>query len=273
MQSVGPGQPPIQLLELVGRRYEFLAILNTETYGKRSLEERLDVSRSTIDRALRELETASLVRRTSNGYRTTLYGCTLVAIYASMLDYVNQAQRAKSLLAKLSPEIEFSIGLVIDAEIVLAEEPAFHAPTTRTVELVEAASEIRGLAYAYTSPEAMELLQQQILDAGTAVEIVFRRRMYRNFEAADPKVVESLAAADNYTAYVTSGIPFGLFLLTIDGTERVCLIVYDDERNLEGIIVNDTAEAAAWGNRLFERYRGRAEPVVPGNGSASTKRR
>lgn len=261
METPGQSRSPSQLIELVGRRYEFLTILDTSPYDKRSLEEKLDVSRSTVDRGLRELETAALVQRTKNGYRTTLYGCTLVAIYDSLLDYVDHVQRAESLLAELPPETEFDFGLVIDAEIIVAEEPALHAPAVRIADLVEAASEIRGLAYAHTSPEAMELFQQQV-DKGMTTEMVFRREMYRNFETTAPEIVESLTSAENYSAYIASDVPFGLFVLTIDGREHVCLIVYDDQPNLKGIIVNDTAKAVDWGNRVFEHYRNQADSAI-----------
>lgn len=266
-------QSPTQVIELVGRRYEFLAILENDTYDKRTLEEKLDVSRSTVDRALRELETAALVRRTTGGYDTTLYGRTVVAIYDLLLDYVDYVQRAKSLLAALPSEIEFSVGLVIDAEIIVAEEPALHAPSTRIAELVKRASEIRGLAYAHTSPEAMELFQQQVVEEGTPTEIVFREAMYNNFKITSPGIVESLISSKHYEPYVAPDVPFGLFLLNIDGSDRVCLVVYDDEQNLKGIIVNDTDEAVAWGTRLFERYRADAEPVTPDEEQLQSKRR
>jgi len=256
------GRPPTQLINLVGSRYEFLTVLDNNTYDKRTLEEKLDVSRSTVDRALRELETAALVQRVSEGYSTTLYGRMLVAIYDLLLDYVECIKRAKSLLTQLPREIEFSIGLVIDAEIVLAEEPALHAPSARIAELVKSATEIRGLAYAHTSPEAIELFERQVVEEGASTEIVFREGMYQNFEATAPEVVKSLTAASHYTAYVTPDVPFGLFPLTIDGRELVCLIVYDDEQNLEGIIVNNTAEAVEWGTHIFELFRNNAAPVM-----------
>jgi predicted transcriptional regulator len=127
--------------------------------------------------------------------------------------------------------------------------------------LVEAATDLQGLAYAHTSPEAIDVFKEQVLDVGIPVEIVFRYRMYENFKATYPEVVDNLITAGNYTAYVAREIPFGLFLLTIDGTDHVCLIVYDADQTLKGTIVNDTAEAVAWGTHLFNRYRNRATPV------------
>jgi len=261
MQGLDHGHFPTQLIELVGRRYEFLAVLDTHAYDKRTLETKLDVSRSTVDRALRDLETSTLVDRTADGYRTTLYGSTLLAIYDALLDYVDNVQRAQSLLAELPPDTEFSIGLIMDAEIVVAEEPVRHAPASRIADLVKAATALRGLAYAHTSPEAVDLFQQQVLEEEMSMEIVFRQQMYENFKSAYPTVVDSLHAASNYTAAVIPDLPFGLFILTIDATEHVCLIVYDTDYTLNGIIINDTPDAVAWGTRLFEQYQAQATPV------------
>lgn len=254
-------EAPSQLLALVGCRYKFLAVLNTEPHTKSGIEDALDISRSTVDRAIRELETGDLVRRTDDGYRTTLYGSTLTAIYDSFLDHLDHVSRAKALLGELPPDVDFNLGVVIDAEIVLAEEPTIYAPAARIAELVEAATELRGLVYADTASEVGGLFSERLVDAETRAEVVFRQRLYEGLETTHSEVIEKLADADNCTAYVASGIPFGLLLLTVDGTEYVCLVVYDANQTLKGIVVNDTPEAIAWADRLFERYRGRAVPL------------
>jgi predicted transcriptional regulator len=235
--------------------------LDTDTYDKRSLEDRLDVSRSTVDRVLRELETEELVQRTDGDYRTTLYGSIVVATYDAFIGRLTHINRAKPLLAKLPPNIEFNAGLVTDAEICVAAEPALHAPSARVGNLLQATTDLQSLAYAHTSPQAIEVLEQQVLDAGIPTELVFRHETYENFKATHPAVLESLVTADNCATYVAPDIPFGLFLLTINGTAHVCLLVYDADNFLTGIIVNDTDEAVGWGTHLFERYRERAIPL------------
>lgn len=260
MNATDRDETPAQLLALVGGRYKFLAILNVEPYTKQGIEDMLNVSRSTVDRAIRELETVGLVRRTERGYRTTLYGSTLTAIYDSFLDHFGYVSHAKPLLGELPPDVDFNLDLVIDAEIVVAEEPAIHAPAARIADLLKPATEFRGLAYAHTSPEASELFEQRVLDVGIPADVVFREQMYENLEATHPNVVDELVDADNCTVRVASGIPFGLFLLTVDGTEHVCLVVYDAEQTLKGVLINDTAKAITWAERLFRQYRARATP-------------
>lgn len=259
--TVRDARPWAETVELLARRYEFLVALETRAYEKRELVDELSVSRSTVDRGLRELEAAALVDEECGGYHLTLYGQTLLAVYDSMLTSIERTRRAKSLLAALPSDIDFEFGLLVDAEIHLADVPDVRAPTARLVELIEEASQMRALAYAYTSPEAVDLFHRRICEEGLNAELVFRKGMYRRLRDRHPEQTVAVASHKRCRAYTVEDPPFGVFVLDSDGTERACLVVYDRHRNLRGIVVNDSPEAVDWASRIVDRYRSRGTPV------------
>lgn len=61
-------------VDLVADRYEFLTELAEEPARKPEIVDRTDTSRSTVDRAIRELTEADLVERTEGRYVTTTFG-------------------------------------------------------------------------------------------------------------------------------------------------------------------------------------------------------
>jgi len=251
-------QSPTSLFQLVNQRYSFLKALDSQIHQKRDLVAELDVSRSTVDRAIRELETAQLVTNRASGYRITLYGRTLLACYESVLDTISHVERAEPLLALLPPDVDFEFSILIDAEVHTSSRPAPHTPTTRIADLVRGASQLKGLVYAHTSPEAMNLFQEQILDVGMTTELIFQKGMYATLKDTYPEIVADLTTSDNFSAFIVTNLPYGLFLLSMEQRTAVCLIVYDPDQQLHGIIVNDTSQAVTWGKEVFQHYRSQA---------------
>lgn len=260
---VRDARPSAETVELLARRYEFLIALETRAYEKRELVDELSVSRSTVDRGLRELEAAALVDEECDGYHLTLYGQTLLAVYDSMLTSIERTRRAKSLLAALPSDVDFEFGLLVGAEIHLADPPDARAPTARLAELIEEASRLRALAYAYTSPEAVELFHRRICEEELDAELVFREAMYDRLRERHPARTIAVTGHDRCRTYTIEDAPFGLFVVDSGGTERACLVVYDRTRSLQGLVVNDSPEAVEWASRLVDRYRSRATPVNP----------
>ncbi|WP_266082183.1 helix-turn-helix transcriptional regulator [Haladaptatus caseinilyticus] len=248
------------LFELVNQRYDVLVCLDSMVCEKRDLMAELDISRSTIDRALHELETEQLVTRKNPKYRITLYGRTLLACYESILTTSTYAQRAKPLLVLLPPDINFEFSLLIDAEIHLTAASVPDTPITRIVDLIEEANHLKGLVYAHTSPEAIEFFQNQILHDKISAELVFRDEIYTVLDDEYPEIVANINGRDNFTGYLVTELSYSLLLFSTERGTVVCLIVYDDNQQLRGIIVNDTERAVAWGEETYERYRRQAVP-------------
>lgn len=250
------------VFELVHDRSEFLEVLDDDAYEKRMLVDELDVSRSTVDRALRELESGQLVTEDASQYRTTFYGHLLLAIYRAFLDTLEHVQQAQPLLPLLPADAEIDITVFIDADIYLAEEPALHVPATHVAELVAAATEVKALAYANTASEASKVIQQEIRD-GMTMETVFRHEMFTTVKQTDGEQITDLLQCDQYSAYVTDDLPFGLFLCQIDEEWQLCLLVYGPNQNLNGVIINDNPDAVAWAFDVYTRYRDTATPISP----------
>lgn len=256
-----PQQSPEAVFELLNTRSELLTVLDTSAHEKRELVEQLSISRSTVDRALRDLEAAALVQQTNGRYRTTFYGRASQAVYESFLESLEQVLRAKPLLAVLPPDIELDFTLLWNAEIRIAEEPALHAPATYLQLLLEEATQFKALSYAHTSSAAQDVIRSQVLHNGTTAEVVFRRKMYRYLVETYPEFMQSLQESGQFTGFLADGIPFGLFLIEIQDTVHACLVVYGPEQTLKGVLVNDDPAAVEWAEQVYDQYRANATPL------------
>lgn len=258
------------VFELVHERSEFMSVLYSDSYEKRTLVEELEVSRSTVDRTLRDLETAQMVADKNGQYHTTFYGKIIYSIYQVFLDILDDIQQAQPLLALLSPDVPIDVSMFINSDVYLAEEPTLHVPSSRIFDLVQAASEIKAVAYANTSSKASEVLREEIRK-GTTMEVVLREELFRAVQESDGEAFAELSQSDRYTAYIGEDIPFGMFLFRIEEEWIASLLIYGPKRNLQGVIFNDSPSAVDWAFQFFQHHRDNASPVQGGQFEAENR--
>ncbi|ELY87341.1 hypothetical protein C483_18668 [Natrialba hulunbeirensis JCM 10989] len=118
-----------ELLAIVRRRASLLRRLATDPARPSALAAELELSRSTIDRGLSELQRAALIERaTVDGqcqYRLTVAGDLALSSFEQLSDRLAQATRRSELLAELPPSAELSWQVLDGATAVTAAtEPA-----------------------------------------------------------------------------------------------------------------------------------------------------
>jgi len=111
------GEP---VLDVVKRRWPvFEQLLDGPSY-KRDLVASVDRSRSTVDRAVRELEAAGLVERTDGGYVATVAGRLAAEEYRAATDSLAAVEAAVAALEPLPYDAPLSGAALADATVDLA---------------------------------------------------------------------------------------------------------------------------------------------------------
>ncbi|MFC6906049.1 transcriptional regulator FilR1 domain-containing protein [Halalkalicoccus tibetensis] len=255
------------LLELVRRREAVLGCLVDTPRDKRDLTCQLDVSRQTVDRAIRELESAAMVERVEGDYRLTLFGELLYREFASLLDRLECLSSVLDLLAHLPPDTAISADVLVGAEVVPAGHPLPHEPIRRLEELVEGADRLAGYS-PVAFPQHVSLFHHQITRTDTEIELFLDTSLIEGLRSGyDEELREALAAPD-FTLYrlpEADRPDLGIVLLD-DST--VWLGVYGDDGNVRGAAVTGTDAAVAWArDRLADcRAAGQAVPAPSPDG-------
>lgn len=251
---VAPGD--VELLELVSRRAELLAALDDPSH-KPGLTAAVPASRSTVDRALRELETRSLVERCEGGYRTTLAGELARAEHGNLTATLGDALAARELLSYLPPDAPMSPAFLRGAEVTYPEPPAPRRPLVELWERVEVADHLRGFTTAVLAPRFVEAMHDLVSGGDIRVEFVYGEPLATHLRAEYGELlVETLG--DGHRMYVAEPVPFGLGVLTGTRGEYAYVAVSDARGEFRGIAVNDTPAAVDWAATLFERHRNQA---------------
>lgn len=247
-----------ELVTLLSRRTDLLAELAERPRSKRDLVASVDASRSTVDRAIRELEAIGAVE-TTDGCSITTSGRLLLDAYERFSRTSDAVLRRQALLDHLPTDAPLDPVVLDDAEVVVGDAGARYRPGRRMSDLLADAERVAGLARAHTQPNAADVYRRKVLGEGMSMEIVFARDMYEAIAIDEER--REILESEHVTAYTLEDVPYGLFLVEQPDRRLACLLVYDAENVLRGLVVADGDPALRWAEGIYERFRERADPA------------
>jgi predicted transcriptional regulator len=259
---MSPGQDRERVLEIVEKRRCVLGRLVDGPVSKPELVASLDVSRSTVDRAIRDLESQSLVTREDGTFAATLAGRLAWRAFRRFRRRVDDVIDARELLAHLDPDCGLDTAVIDGAAVHVAEGPAPYRPTEELDRLIEAAERIRSLTTSITDSSVVELVRETIVERGVEYEGVFTADVARFLREECDEAVREMAETGRFRAYCTPSLPFGLFLFDLPERRVAAVVVYGDVTELRGVVVSDSAPAVEWATRYYRETRRGTEEIT-----------
>jgi predicted transcriptional regulator len=244
--------------DIVTKRRDVLAALAEDPATKPDLVERLDTSRSTVDRAIADLEAYDLVRRPGDHYDLTMAGKTAYERHQDYLADLSAIARARDIVASLSPEVPFSHELLADAEIELAEPHDPNQPLELATDIISDASTLRKVTPAIF-PICVEVLKEQATD-GLTVDLVVPADVVEALQTRYSEEMACFTDGDHQFQELPETPPYGLWIAETDDKEYVGLMPHS-ETGVRGLVVTDDRDALRWARDQYDHYRERATPV------------
>lgn len=254
--------PPSPSGESVRRRLDqradLLTALLERPLTKPELVERLDVSRSTVDRAVRDLRAASLVRTE---------GGTVVVTSVGRLGN-DAAERYRRSISNVCRALDLLEPLPADTPLdpVLLSGATVHRPTSgpgrqalrAALSVVEGADTVYACSRAVTDTSAPAAAHRLVVDAEATLEVVYASNVAEYIRTNYPENHREMVATGRYRAFESPSVPFGLFVATSGGETHVAVACYDSDDTLVGVLTNDSDAAVAWAESTYRRFRERA---------------
>lgn len=250
----------VDLYDLLARRSDLLDVLATGDHTKPELVERLDVSRSTVDRALRELEAEHLVTRTGREIRLTTRGGFIVDLNRYVTDISTTIDQVTEHLRQVPVEHRPHYAVFADATVVTAEDAAPHRPVSAFEDEL---STVEGLASISMTviPTLVERIKDKVLDGGLEVDMVVSEPVLERLVTGHREALNDTIDREEVTLNQTdSELPYDLVVLDHGGT-RSALVLFHGDGGISALVQSTAPDAVAWAEDVFQRERARAEPV------------
>jgi predicted transcriptional regulator len=223
--------------------------------------DRVDASRVTVARILRELEGRNWITRSGREYAVTPLGEWVYDEFAGLVEEVEAERRLRDALQWFPPDLlTFDVRCLRGAEIVRLDESDMTAMLRRVVEFQRSGDRVRGVARE-SAPEAVRNQWELTVRGDTQVELVVTPDIVdaiRNHPPSARRLVEMLEE-ENARYLVHESIPMSVAI--VDG--RVGFNLTDETGVLKGGLITGADTVHAWAVDLFESYRSKARPLPP----------
>ncbi|WP_459191749.1 helix-turn-helix transcriptional regulator [Halosimplex sp. J119] len=257
-----------ELVDLLRRRRGLVAALREDAREKRDLVREQDLPRSTLDRAVRELEAADLVEYADGTYALTALGEHLVDEFDSFVERTELAVALEPFLRWTSPEsFDLDLRSLADADLWTPEPGDPWAMVNRHVHALEHADHVRGVL-PLVGLHAVETAHERIIEDGADHQFV-----------VDPGVAERLRTDENYLplfrelqaraepTFLRYGGEIPYFVGIFD--DEFVQIGVDDEGTPRALVETNDADALAWARDTIKRFQRQADSLPEDSGSES----
>lgn len=245
------------ILDVVRRR-AVLRTLEDSTLAPRDLTDRLDISRSTVHRVARRLETADLVERADGQLELTPLGSVVVAELDSFEETLSAAEQLEPALAAFhNTMFSFPVDAFADATITGASQAEPYRAVNRFMSLVDGTTTLRGVDPASINPLHLDDLHQAVVD-GLETDAVFRPSVVEELLRNNPERARTAFESGNLTMRTHDNLSFGLTLCD----DRVGVGIYDDETGmLDTYLDTESPAAYEWAEGVYAEFLADADVV------------
>lgn len=247
-------------IELVAKRIDFLEALADAPQHKPGLVESLGHSRSTVDRAIRRLESVGFVERTDEGFRATLAGRRAAERYRAFLAEMTTVLDGAEFLGSLPPDCDLPLDAVRAGRAGEFATPsrAFEA----VVEPLRTADRYVAFLPRLRDSRHLRLCHARVRTDGMDADLLVTADVLERLRTEFPRLAADLALADGVTVRrVDDPRPYALVLAAGDETT---VSVTPADGDATRVLTATAQPAVAWVEETLASLRADATDVTDG---------
>ncbi|MFB6126093.1 MAG: tetratricopeptide repeat protein [Halolamina sp.] len=230
---------------LIARRFDCIEALVAGPVNPRGLVDSLSSSRSTVNRALRELTDAGLARRTSEGYVATPAGRLVADEYRRFAERAGAALDRSDAVEPLPVDTTLAPSVVATADVIRADDGDDARPLAQVTAALDDADRVQLLTPVSPPTPLVSACRNRAVD-GAVVEAVAPGSVLDGLAAEfrrDDVAVRSIEPESD------ADVPD--FSLVV--TDAVVAVVVYDRRAVHATLVSDDEDAVDWARQEFRR--------------------
>lgn len=245
---------------ILENRNDVLRLLVDGPTTKSELVESVDTSRSTIDRAIRELEQAACITRQNGEFAATTTGRLALEEYDQYATRTCSIRESRAFLGALPDDAPLDTAMLDGASITLPDQHAPEEALQPSLELLANSTSMRGTAPVVLSFYP-DLFEEHVRENDLSVEIIAEEAVLAVLPTMMSDRVEPFVHHEDVSLFrAGDSLPYALWLMTTPDGTHAGITAYDSG-GVAGMLINDTPAAVEWAKRQYEQYRADAAHV------------
>ena len=250
------------VFQVVCKRAQLLEQVHDEVRDIRDLRDAVDASRSTIYKAVRELERHRLVESVEGGYRATLFGRLVYRKYERLMAEGETLADVEPVFARLASDVSLDPAVFRGATVVTADPRAPDRPVDELEAFLRETDRVRSVP-GVTRTRYFDFAMEHVTSGRLEVEILVAEEIVEYLLSNHRDQLQSLVDDEHVTYYQIESRPrFGL-VVADDPDRRVALTLYDDRQQMQAFVATDAPEAYAWASEAYDSLRADATELAP----------
>ena len=244
-----------------GNRVAVLRLLREEPRSHDEIRDRIDASRVTTARILREFEERGWIGRSGQECELTATGEWVCEAFTGLLGEMGAERRLRTVLKWLPTDsLTFDVRCLRDAELVVLEESDATAIIRRILEIRRSSDRIRGLTRT-VAPIFIENDWESTVHGDTQLEMVVTPDVLDTVRSHPTSAQQLCEMLDEPGVRVSvhEDIPISVGIYD----REVGIDLVDEQGIVKAGMVSGDETVRAWAVDLFETCRDRARPVGP----------
>jgi predicted transcriptional regulator len=248
----------VQFLTGSPQRFAVLSALCETPARPCDLRDRVDATRTTVQRILAGFRERDWVYKRDGQYHPTVTGRRVLTRYRSLLTDVERAREFGPVATHLEPIADrFPAALLTESTMTRGTEQDPLAAVSRLIDRFRSAEgEVRAISPIVS--QSFNEVAAELLDSDVEMTLVVDRDVIDRSASDFPTAFERGIEHGGIDIFVhETPLSFGLLL---DDT-GCCLAVYDDGNNLRATIESADESVIEWAHVQYERRKERADPL------------
>lgn len=253
----------LETVEFLARSDTRVTILHelaeTEHLTRAAFRQRLDASRTTVQRNLEALVDHGLVRKDGRHYSLAAGSDHVLDRFLDLLETVKDVQQLQPFLEYVdTDELDIEVSRLGDADLYTPRAGDPYAMINRHVDRLDEANEVRSLL-PFTGLHATEAAHERIVDHGVRGELVVVPAIVDTYRTQPEyrDLFEDLADLDRFEISEYDGrLPFSITL--VDETVQLIAAEGNEPR---AMLESDDPALHRRAESMFEEYKRQATPI------------
>lgn len=250
------------LLELINDRKALLSYLADGPAHKRDIVDDMDLSRSTVDRAVSELMDYRLVQRKNDGYEVSKKGEIALGEITRTHEAMVGLEEASELVDCLPSGVGVPPSLFEEGDVYLSGQTSPLSPIDLALNRAKECEKLITLSYSYTHPSHGDVLLERVFDGELELELVFEETLADDMIEKYGEYIDEYLDSDNVAFWVSSDIQFALFVYYMEDTEYLHLDAHGPNGDFRGTIESTSKVAIRWAENYFENIVDSSTPIA-----------